>query len=1031
MLVAFTGFLGTEWTATITGDVTASNFDGGALPGAGTDVVVGGTGMAQVADISNSTYQNYPLVPVAAYNLEILAGATVNANASQMTIHGALVNHGAFNVDTDIVKVLGTIDNDGLLTVDGDHGASFLLLDSGNFTLTGTGDLRLASATDGTAYLSGRDGELTILTNQSRISGTGYIGQSGQIYYPGGPVAIHNEGIIDANVSGRDLIIVQGTSEANPLVNTGSLVANGGGRLILDGALVEQGADGLIGAYGTGSRVTLADVVVRGGFLDSSGGGAIELETGGGYGDAGTYFTTALLDGSSDAGAVTITETALVRIGLPDRGGHAGAIKGSIINLGEIAVNGYQSDLYVGEGGATLSGGGEVHLSESAGSTGNDGGARLLAAPGTDETVLTNVDNLIHGAGTIGKFVYWTYYGGWEIRELSVVNQVGGTIQADHASHALVISQTLAFDNNGLLRAVDGAKLQVGDNVLAVDTTDIDNEGGRILADGAGSTVDLMTGTIRGGTVGTANGGAFRLLNGEGSVLDGSTTQHAVTVSGTVEIHRGLLRGDIINNGRIEFNDAANAQLIIAKEGATIAGGVVALESVGGVNHFIIGENAEATAQLTNAGTIEGSGYIGAAPAGGWETNLLTLNNTVNGIVRALAGDTIIIDTSGTIVNEGVLQADGGTLDIRDLVSGNGVISAMNGGTLKLQYDWSGKVNFQGASTETLTRSGGASAWAAGTITIDGFDLGDLVDLGYADGLYLTSPDTFSWTQSGDNGTMTLGLYGGETRAFEFEGLTQTHLELVDNGAFGFALVRRAVTDGSADNDTFGGAAGNDRLVGYGGNDLFRGSAGDDIFDGGDGQDTVTYAASTDGVAVSLETAAYGQTVSASQGSDIFRFIENLRGSKHADMLAGDMADNALAGNNGNDVLSGNTGRDRLTGGIGADDLTGGTDADTFVYTSVKDSTKKSKGQDTIFDFSRAEGDKIDLSAIDANTKASGNQDFNFIRGKDFTDKAGQLRFEKSEDATYVYGDTNGDRKADFVIHFDDTIAFKGADFIL
>ncbi|MCB1444886.1 MAG: hypothetical protein KDJ87_03535 [Rhizobiaceae bacterium] len=1029
MPVAFTGFLGTEWTATITGDVTASNFDGGALPGAGTDVVVGGTGMAQVADISDSTYQNYSGVPVATYNLEILAGATVNANASRMTIHGALVNHGAFNVNTDVVKVLGAIDNDGLLTVDGDHGASFLLLDSGDFTLTGTGNLRLASETDGTAYLSGRDGELTILTNQSRISGTGYIGQSGQIYYPGGPLAIHNEGIIDANVSGRDLVIAQGTSAANPMLNSGSLVANGGGRLIISEAQIEQSGSGVIGAYGAGSSVQLAAAIVQGGFLDSSDGGTIELQAGG-YG-GGAYFVGTLLDGSSSHGAVTITETALVRIGLPDRGGQAGAIKGSIVNLGEIAVNGYQSDLYVGEGGATLSGGGEVHLSESAGGGGNDGGARLLAAPGTEETVLTNVDNLIHGAGTIGKFVYWTYSGGWEIRELSVVNQVGGTIQADHASHALVISQTLAFDNNGLLRAIDGARLQVGDNVLAVDTTDIDNQGGRILADGAGSTVDLLTGTIRGGTVGTANGGAFRLLNGDGSVLDGSTAQGAVTVTGAVEIHRGMLRGDIINNGRIEFDDERNAQLIIAKEGATFSGGVIALDSTNSVNHFIIGENAEATAQLTNAGTIEGSGYIGSAPAGGWETNFLTLNNTVNGVVRALAGGTIVIDTSGTIVNEGVLQADGGTLEIRDLVTGNGVISATNGGTLKVQYDWSGKVAFQGATVETLTRGASASAWAAGAIAVDGFGIGDIIDLGYANGLYLGSPNTFRWTQSGGDGTMSLDLFGGEVRDFSFAGLTQTHLELVDNGMGGFALIGRAVTEGSAQADTFNGTGGDDRLVGYGGNDLFRGTAGDDIFDGGDGQDSVTYADATEGVAVNLGNTGVAQQVSINQGSDIFRFIENIVGSNFADTIQGDAAGNALSGNKGKDILIGDAGNDRLIGGAGADDLTGGADADRFVYLSVKDSTVKQKGQDIIHDFNRAEKDKIDLSAIDANSKASHDQDFSFIGKKDFSGKAGQLRFEKTDDGSYVYGDVNGDRKADFAIHFDDALSFKGADFML
>ena len=44
---------------------------------------------------------------------------------------------------------------------------------------------------------------------------------------------------------------------------------------------------------------------------------------------------------------------------------------------------------------------------------------------------------------------------------------------------------------------------------------------------------------------------------------------------------------------------------------------------------------------------------------------------------------------------------------------------------------------------------------------------------------------------------------------------------------------------------------------------------------------------------------------------------------------------------------------------------------------------------------------------------------------------AGELRFEKIDGETYVYGDTDGDKKTDFAIHFDDAINFKDDFFVL
>jgi Ca2+-binding RTX toxin-like protein len=1025
MAVAFTGFLGTEWTATVTGVVSKSNFDGDILPGSGADVVVGGTELGALANISNNVYQNYPSTPVSVNNLEVLAGGTVNANASLMTIHGSLVNAGSFNINSDTVEILGGIDNDGLMAIDGEHQSAYLLMDSGDFTLAGTGNLRMTSAVDGVAYLTGRDGELTTLTNDSRISGAGYIGASNQIYYPGGPVAIRNNGVIDANASGRQLVIVQGATEANPLLNEGSLVANGNGRLVIDQAYVEQSASGVIGAYGAGSRVMLADVVLRGGMLDASGGGAVYLETGGGYGADGS-FNGAVLDGSSASGAVTITETGLVRIGLEGDSGRAATITGAIVNHGDIGILGYESNLIVAEAGATLTGGGAIHLSYAAGAAGNTGDARLTAASGAGESRLVNVDNLIHGSGAIGRHGAF----GYENRLLSVVNQADGVIEADDTAFSLVIHRTVSFENDGVLRAVGGATLEVGVNAVAPNLTDIANGGGHINAVGEGSKVLIRAATIEGGGIGGSDGGEIQLLNGALSILDGSTSEGALTVTGEIRVKAGMLRGAVINQSEIVFDDEADAQLYIATEGARLTGGAMSLTGLTGKAHWIAGVSNETAALLTNAGTIEGGGYIGASAAGS-QSNLLTLNNTSDGVIRALTGEIFVVDTSGAIVNDGILSASGGTLDIRDEISGAGSVAVSNGGILKLLANVTTRAVFDGAGIETLTFSSAASSWAAGRLAISGMDVGDIVNLGFASGVSLSAPEAFDWTKTGADGVFRLIMDDQSTRQFAFSGLTQTHFSLEDNGAGGLALVRRAVTEGLDRRDVFAGTASDDRIVGYAGNDFFAGSAGNDIFDGGSGIDTVSYAAAGGKVSVVLDDGDLGQAIGKNQGSDIFRLIENVVGSAFNDSLSGDAAANQLTGGKGMDTLAGNGGRDRLIGAAGGDLLTGGAAADAFVYLSISDSTVKAKGRDTIFDFDRADGDKINLDAIDANTKLANNQDFSFISGRDFSGKAGQLRFERNGDETYLFGDVNGDGKADFSILFDDGLKFRAGDFLL
>lgn len=195
------------------------------------------------------------------------------------------------------------------------------------------------------------------------------------------------------------------------------------------------------------------------------------------------------------------------------------------------------------------------------------------------------------------------------------------------------------------------------------------------------------------------------------------------------------------------------------------------------------------------------------------------------------------------------------------------------------------------------------------------------------------------------------------------------------------------VLRGDAGNDRLLGGAGNDQISGGDGNDVIKGQGGNDVLDGGAGNDRIDGGAGND----------------------------RATGGAGNDVINGQGGNDVLDGGAGNDKLNGGGGADKLTGGAGKDVLTGGGGADVFIYKSVSDSTVAASGRDKIVGFKPNE-DRIDLSAIDANTSTSANDSFTFIGGSSFSGSAGELRAVKSSSGTYVSGDVNGDGTADFMI---------------
>ena len=138
-----------------------------------------------------------------------------------------------------------------------------------------------------------------------------------------------------------------------------------------------------------------------------------------------------------------------------------------------------------------------------------------------------------------------------------------------------------------------------------------------------------------------------------------------------------------------------------------------------------------------------------------------------------------------------------------------------------------------------------------------------------------------------------------------------------------------------------------------------------------------------------------------------------------------------LLGKEKGDKLSGLDGDDTLVGGIGRDTLKGGTGADLFKFNSIDETGITSKTRDTISDFHHDEGDRIDLSSIDASDTLTGNQAFTFI-GNNVPfgfNATGQLRFDVK--ARVLYGSTDADTAPEFSILLSGVTDLVPKDFIL
>ena len=123
--------------------------------------------------------------------------------------------------------------------------------------------------------------------------------------------------------------------------------------------------------------------------------------------------------------------------------------------------------------------------------------------------------------------------------------------------------------------------------------------------------------------------------------------------------------------------------------------------------------------------------------------------------------------------------------------------------------------------------------------------------------------------------------------------------------------------------------------------------------------------------------------------------------------------DDTLYGTAGDDALVGIAGADLFVLGQGLDTLEGGAARDQFRFLPA---AADAGNRFTLLDFSRGDGEIVDLTRIDAIAGTGANDAFSFIGTAAFT-AAGQLRWQEMGGYRLVEGDTTGDGLADLTLH--------------
>ena len=332
-----------------------------------------------------------------------------------------------------------------------------------------------------------------------------------------------------------------------------------------------------------------------------------------------------------------------------------------------------------------------------------------------------------------------------------------------------------------------------------------------------------------------------------------------------------------------------------------------------------------------------------------------------------------------------------------DLLTGNAAANIIYGGA--------GDDTIMGGAGSDIINGG------AGNDTIDGGTGNDTMSGGLGNDTYIVDSTADVIRELSAGGTDSVNSSATYVLPLYVENLTLTGTANL-NGT------------GNSSNNTITGNAGNNSIDGGTGIDTMIGGGGTDIYVVDNINDSIIGGAGIDSVQTSVTYDLSTQTSGGVENLTLMgRSAINGTGNSLANVLIGNLGNNILSGGAGNDSLSGGDGNDTLSGGLGADTLTGGAGVDTFVFDSTYDSDNK---VDTITDFQRVLGEKIDLSLVSTGT-------FTFMGtvAPGVTATANRLYYSTSGGNSTITGYIGADNIADFTINVTGVTVFTATDFVL
>lgn len=677
----------------------------------------------------------------------------------------------------------------------------------------------------------------------------------------------------------------------------------------------------------------------------------------------------------------------------------------------------------------------------------------LTGSSGANSISGLNGDDLIEGGAGAD-----TLDGGADIDTLSYAGSSAGIavdIGANTASGGDAAGDVISnFENltgsaqNDTLTGSSAANIILGGN------------GNDIIEGGAGN--DTLDGGAGNDAVSYANSSAAVSVNLATNVVSG-----------------GDAAGDAISNFESVTGSAYDDTLTGNSVANAINGGVGNDLLVGGAGADTINGGADndtlsyaASSAAVNVSLLSGTG-LGGDAAGDVISNIENvIGSDYNDYITGSAGDNILTGGLGNDTIESGLGADtidgGAGNDFLTYTSSNAAVSV---------------------NLTTGAASGGHAAGDVftGIEEVQGSNYADLL-IGNASANRIiggTGDDTIE----GGAGADTLSGSGGNDLVTYANSNAAVTINLNGNTASGGHAAGDVISGfehviGSDYNDTLLGNSLANSISGGLGNDTIQGLAGADTLDGGAGNDTLSYASSASGVSVNLATNAVSGGDAA---GDVISGFEHILASLYNDTLMGDSGNNTIDGRNGDDIIEGGAGADTLdgnlaidtlsyanssaavsvnlttnavsggdatgdtvsnfenilgsayddtltgsavantiTGGAGVDVLTGNGGADTYGFTAITDSGIGSGNRDVIADFSQADADVIDLSAIAGGLLV-------FVGNTAFSGTANEVRYaiDTLNNLTVVEIDSDGDTVVDAEIELAGQVTLVGGDFVL